>query len=105
MEHQRYAHRFPGTAGGFRMGGAGRRRQLAAHHVRKADAGAFEHIAFFQHAGRAAAAFRTLPAIVQEMFAIDHLDGFDDAVLQVLQVFENGLCVHAGFLKNWLKAG
>ena len=74
----------PSSSGRCAVAEAG---SLPPMHVREVDAGLLEHGAFAQHARFAAAAFRSLPAVVAERrAAVGLLQGVRDAVVQVAQV-------------------
>ena len=85
MQHQRHPHGFPAPPGQFRPVCAGRRRQLAAQHVREIHPAAFQHLAFFDQPRDAAAAFGALPGIGAERQAVGGFECGDDARLQVEQ--------------------
>jgi len=85
MQHQRQPHRLVRPAGNLRARGARRRRQRCALHARDVDAGALEQLAVLEHASRAAAAFRPLPAVSAETLAVGLLQRGDDAPLHLGQ--------------------
>ena len=91
MQYQRQAGRFKTAPGQFGAAGTGGGRQLVAHHMREINAAALQYVAFLQHATGTASAFRSLPGVVHEIFAIDQFQGFNDAVLQALQIVGNSV--------------
>src|SRR5688500_14260917 len=99
MEHDRDAHGFVRPAGNLRARGAGRRWELAAVHAGEVDAAALEHLAVFDDAARAAAAFRPLPRVAQEALAVHDLERGDNALLQSREVIVD--CLIHFFIARW----
>ena len=90
MQHQGHAHRLEAAPGQFRAMRGGRARHALAGHMREADAGTLEQLAFFEHAPDAAAAEgltrRLLPGIANEGLAVKRFEACNDRLLQSGQV-------------------
>ena len=84
VAHKRDAHRAKGGAGELWARGRGGGRQAGALHVGKINAGFFEDLAAFEHAGTSATAFGAVPVVFAKgAAAVLLFEGVADAVLQV----------------------